>query len=76
MSGPEIVSTDTEARGYYYQWGRNDDGHEFNLSTTTLTQATSITPATNAFIKTSINHRTGSDWVATAIDRNGSLTSP
>jgi hypothetical protein len=27
-------STDTEARGYYYQWGRNDDGHEFSLSTT------------------------------------------
>jgi hypothetical protein len=39
----------------------------------TLTQATSITPATNAFIKTPINHSIGSDWAATAIDRNGSL---
>jgi hypothetical protein len=56
-----------------WQLGRNDDGHEFNLSTITLTQATSITPATNAFIKTPINHSIGSDWAATAIDRNGSL---
>ncbi|CAC9433511.1 hypothetical protein [uncultured Gammaproteobacteria bacterium] len=54
------------ANGYYYQWGRNDDGHEFSLSTTT-TQATSITPATNAFITST----TGADW--TTIDRDGSL---
>jgi hypothetical protein len=62
-------STDTEARGYYYQWGRNDDGHEFSLSTTP-TLATSITPATNAFI-TSTSTSTGADW--TTIDRDGSL---
>jgi hypothetical protein len=43
------LSADSEARGYFYQWGRNDDGHEFSLSTTS-TRATSITPATNAFI--------------------------
>ncbi len=62
-------STDTEARGYYYQWGRNDDGHEFSLSTTP-TLATSITPATNAFI-TSTSTSAGADW--TTIDRDGSL---
>ncbi|VVH65126.1 hypothetical protein BSPLISOX_2612 [uncultured Gammaproteobacteria bacterium] len=52
------------ANGYYYQWGRSDDGHEFSLSTTT-TQATSITPATNKFIKHS------SDWTTT--DADGTL---
>ncbi|VVH66925.1 hypothetical protein BSPLISOX_2589 [uncultured Gammaproteobacteria bacterium] len=62
------LSTDSEARGYHYQWGRNDDGHEFISSTTLETRATSITPATNAFITSKAN---GADW--TTIDGNGSL---
>ncbi|VVH65294.1 hypothetical protein BSPLISOX_2584, partial [uncultured Gammaproteobacteria bacterium] len=67
-------SADTEARGYYYQWGRNDDGHEFSSRTeATAVQAASITPATNKFITTTSNLHVGSDWVTTTIDRNGSL---
>ena len=59
------LSADTEARGYFYQWGRNDDGHEFSSSTTSTIRATSITPAKNAFIKSS------SDWTTT--DADGTL---
>jgi hypothetical protein len=51
--------------GYFYQWGRNDDGHEFSSSTTSTIRATSITPAKNAFIKSS------SDWTTT--DADGTL---
>jgi hypothetical protein len=65
------LSTDSEARGYHYQWGRNDDGHEFNSSAVLGPQATSITPATNAFIAFKGNVNNGMDW--TAIDGNGSL---
>ncbi|CAC9475385.1 hypothetical protein BSPLISOX_3217 [uncultured Gammaproteobacteria bacterium] len=65
------LSADSEARGYFYQWGRNDDGHEFSLSTTS-TRATSITPATNAFItSTPAGIGAGADW--TTIDGDGSL---
>jgi uncharacterized protein (TIGR02145 family) len=65
------LNADSEARGYFYQWGRNDDGHEFSLSTTS-TRATSITPATNAFItSTPAGIGAGADW--TTIDGDGSL---
>jgi hypothetical protein len=41
---------DSAAYGHYYQWGRNDDGHEFKNSLTTQTQATILTPVSGKFI--------------------------
>jgi uncharacterized protein (TIGR02145 family) len=58
---------DTEARGYFYQWGRDDDGHELESSRKLAVLANSITPATNAFIISS----SVDDWAT--IDRDGSL---
>jgi hypothetical protein len=51
---------DHAAYGHYYQWGRNDDGHEGRTKTgTSSTLATDITDAgTNLFI-TSTN-----DWAS------------
>jgi uncharacterized protein (TIGR02145 family) len=44
---------DSSCYGHLYQWGRNDDGHESRLSSTTTTLANSITPGNNTFILTS-----------------------
>jgi len=61
-------STDTACYGYYYAWGRNDDGHELATSSITTTLATSISPATDTYIKNSISPN---DW--TSADSNGLL---
>ncbi|CAC9654952.1 hypothetical protein [uncultured Gammaproteobacteria bacterium] len=59
---------DSAAYGHYYQWGRNDDGHEFKNSLTTQTQATILTPVSGKFID-SKNVAFKSDW--TNADSNG-----
>ena len=60
-----VSSTDTLCYGDYYQWGRLADGHEKSNSTTTATQASTITSVGNQFI-------TGNyDW--TTADADGSL---
>ncbi|MDA8942145.1 fibrobacter succinogenes major paralogous domain-containing protein [bacterium] len=69
-------STDTACYGYYYAWGRNDDGHELATSSTTTTLATSISPATGTYIKdgSCINQRPCGNWVDwTRADINGLL---
>ncbi|MEA4937260.1 MAG: FISUMP domain-containing protein [Paludibacter sp.] len=45
-----ISSTDTEAYGDLYQWGRGTDGHEKRTSLTTSTLSTSDTPGHVKFI--------------------------
>ena len=58
-------STDTLCYGDYFQWGRLADGHEKSNSTTTSTQASTISSVGNQFI-------TGnSDW--TTADADGAL---
>lgn len=52
--------------GYYYQWGRLNDGHQRTVSGTTATQATNVNNAGTAFI-------TASRWVASGVDDDGSL---
>jgi hypothetical protein len=59
---------DSAAYGHYYQWGRNDDGHEFKNSLTTQTQATILTPVSGKFID-SKNVAFKRDW--TNADSNG-----
>ena len=61
-------STDSSCYGYLYQWGRNDDGHELRTSSVTSTRASSITPGTDMFVKSSV---LPNDW--TTADSNGSL---
>ena len=46
-------STDSEAYGDLYQWGRKDDGHEKRTSATTSTTSSSDTPGHGNFITTS-----------------------
>lgn len=55
-------STDTACYGDYYQWGRLADGHEKVNSTTTTTQASTITSVGNQFIYGN------SDWTTADID--------
>jgi hypothetical protein len=43
-------STDAEAAGDLYQWGRGADGHQKRTSTTTSTQSSSDTPGHGDFI--------------------------
>ncbi|SSC07294.1 inverse autotransporter beta domain-containing protein [bacterium endosymbiont of Bathymodiolus sp. 5 South] len=64
------AKNDHAAYGHYYQWGRNDDGHEDRTKTgTSSTLATDITDAgTNLFI-TSTNST--NDWAS--VDVNGAL---
>jgi hypothetical protein len=57
--------TDSAAYGHYYQWGRNDDGHESSSSAAVATIASSITNAGNLFITSDI------DW--TNADTSGAL---
>jgi hypothetical protein len=45
--GAKRVATavnDSEAYGYYYQWGRGNDGHQFPTSATTTTLSSTDTP--------------------------------
>ena len=44
------ASNDTQSYGYYYQWGRGNDGHQLTTSTTTATLSSSDTPGHAQFI--------------------------
>jgi hypothetical protein len=57
--------TDSACYGNYYQWGRDDDGHELRSSSITRGQADSISPGHSMVILSS--ERT---W--TSVDANGS----
>jgi len=57
-SRASISSTDDEAHGHYYQWGRDADGHQIRTSTTTTTLSSTDQPGHADFI---INTGT-SDW--------------
>jgi len=61
-------STDSNCYGNYYQWGRNDDGHELSASSTTSTLASSITPGASTFVLTASSPY---DWTTANIDSNG-----
>ncbi|MEA3508406.1 MAG: FISUMP domain-containing protein, partial [Synergistota bacterium] len=52
-------STDVDAYGDLYQWGRGTDGHQIRTSGTTSTLATSDTPGHGDFI---INSSSPYDW--------------
>lgn len=54
-----VSSTDADAYGDLYQWGRLDDGHQLRTSLTTSTLATSDTPGHANFI-TNVN--SPADW--------------
>ena len=45
-----VSATDVNAYGYYYQWGRGNDGHQVPNSATTSTNADSDTPGHANFI--------------------------
>jgi len=61
-------STDSNCYGNYYQWGRDDDGHESSASTST-TLASNITPGVSSpFV---LNTFSPHDW--TTVDSNGAL---
>jgi len=49
-SSPATSSTDEEAYGHLYQWGRAADGHESRTSITTSTLSTTDTPGHGDFI--------------------------
>ena len=44
------LSTDTQAFGDFYQWGRAADGHQCRTSTTTTTLSSTDVPGNNSFI--------------------------
>ena len=58
----EALSTlDAKAKGFYYQWGRRTDGHQFYSSLTSSTLLTSPTAISNKFITTTISGNY--DWL-------------
>lgn len=57
---------DTECFGDYYQWGREEDGHQVSTSETTGTKATEVKPNHSKFIQTTV---LDTDW--TTADSNG-----
>ena len=63
---------DSQCYGNYYQWGRDEDGHEKSNSRTTSTQATDINSAGSKFITSSSDY--DYDWAKDA-DSDGSLRS-
>jgi hypothetical protein len=50
-------STDKEAYGDYYQWGRGADGHQLRSSPTSIEQSTSNTPGHGKFVITRFDWR-------------------
>ncbi len=60
---------DTACYGDYYQWGRNFDGHQDNMSGLTSTRMTSIHNVGSLFVKNNW------DWVSHGVDDNGTLRS-
>ena len=65
-------STDAQAYGDLYQWGRGADGHQCRNSVTTTTLSSSDTPANGSFILSNGNSTTSpfGDW---RIPQNNSL---
>ncbi len=60
----------TNCYGDYYQWGRLADGHQNMSSSTSITLAASITPASSSFI---VPPAPPYDWVIGGYDDDGSL---
>jgi uncharacterized protein (TIGR02145 family) len=58
---------DSLAFGDYYQWGRNDDGHQFRDSSSTTTLASSISLTNN--LRITIDDE--EDWVKDGVDNSG-----
>jgi len=52
-------STDSEAYGYLYQWGRDTDGHQLRTSSKTITLSNSDTPGHGNFI---LAYNSPNDW--------------
>lgn len=57
-----VSSSDTQAFGHLYQWGRAADGHQIRTSETTLTQSESDTPGHGNFIIVPDGDYTSEDW--------------
>jgi len=55
-----ISSTDAQAYGDLYQWGRGADGHQSRTAASTSVVASSVTPGNNLYI---INRSSPYDWV-------------
>jgi uncharacterized protein (TIGR02145 family) len=58
-------STDADAYGDLYQWGRSADGHESRTSGTTSTLSSTVTPGHANFI---LNGTSPYDWLSTQND--------
>jgi len=56
-----ISSTDTNAYGDLYQWGRGTDGHQLRSAASTSTLSSSVTPGNNLYI---INRSSPYDWIS------------
>jgi hypothetical protein len=54
-------STDTNAYGDLYQWGRGTDGHQLRSAPSTSTVSSSVTPGNNLYI---INRSFPYDWIS------------
>jgi uncharacterized protein (TIGR02145 family) len=50
-----VAYNDVDSYGHLFQWGRNDDGHEFVTSGTTATLSMSDTPPHSNFILSSVS---------------------
>ncbi|MBE8189285.1 MAG: hypothetical protein HAW58_00060 [Candidatus Thioglobus sp.] len=68
-------STDTDAYGDLYQWGRARDGHQISTSTTTATLAPSISPGHAEFITDPAIINAVGRWTAVGVDDNGAIRS-
>uniref|UniRef100_UPI0040474030 fibronectin type III domain-containing protein n=1 Tax=Algoriphagus sp. TaxID=1872435 RepID=UPI0040474030 len=55
-------STDVEAYGDLYQWGRGADGHQKRTSTTTTTRSSTDVPGNASFILAPLNGSVPYDW--------------
>jgi len=68
---------DSSCYGNYYQWGRDDDGHEMVTSNSTFRLSTQINDVnlSGEFIKINENNTSRFDWLESGIDDNGSLRS-
>jgi uncharacterized protein (TIGR02145 family) len=61
-------STDAQAYGDLYQWGRGADGHQCRTSTTTTTLSSSDIPENNSFIISYSATIANGDWRSTQND--------
>ena len=65
---------DTACYGDYYQWGRNFDGHQDSMSSTTSTIATDVNNAGSSFITSSSSDWASVDGAGTTRTANWSAT--